>query len=275
MNRVENNKVALSIDVEDWFCVKNMSKVLPYDQWQDEWIRIEQGLDFLLDELRVRNIKATFFVLGWLAEKRPEIVQKIVSDGHELGSHGYNHQGLDTMSPDEVFQDIQKSVEVLQRLSGGVKLQGYRAPSFSVTKKTWFALELLRKLGFQYDSSVYPVSHPDYGVPDFGQAPRVVEGILEIPMNFIGLGKFRIPVSGGGYFRLFPYFLYRLFLKRALKQGNVVMYFHPWEFDPKQPKVKMSLIKSFRHYVGLDANRNKFKRLLDEFSFVPMNQLSV
>ena len=269
------NKLAISFDVEDWFCVRNMSHVLPYKDWKDEWIRVDSGLDFLLDELRQRKIKATFFVLGWLAEKRPEIVKKILANGHELGSHGYNHQGLDTMTQEEVYQDVKKSLQVLGDLSGNYPIQGYRAPSFSVTKKTWFVFDIFKRLGLKYDSSVYPVYHPDYGVPDFGQKAKRVDGVLEIPLNYVSIGKIKLPISGGGYFRLLPYALFKFLLKKALKGGNVVLYFHPWEFDPEQPRVKMPLLKTFRHYVGLNANRRKFQKLLNDFSFIMMKDLEV
>ena len=179
------------------------------------------------------------------------------------------------MTQEEVYQDVKKSLQVLGDLSGNYPIQGYRAPSFSVTKKTWFVFDIFKRLGLKYDSSVYPVYHPDYGVPDFGQKAKRVDGVLEIPLNYVSIGKIKLPISGGGYFRLLPYALFKFLLKKALKGGNVVLYFHPWEFDPEQPRVKMPLLKTFRHYVGLNANRRKFQKLLNDFSFIMMKDLEV
>ncbi|MBT3980704.1 MAG: DUF3473 domain-containing protein [Bacteriovoracaceae bacterium] len=264
-------EVMISIDVEDWFCVKNMAKSIPYGTWDQHELRINRGLDFILAEFKKRKIRGTFFMLGWLADKCPGIVEKIESEGHEVATHGYNHQTIDTMEQQTFKNDLRKSVDVINNQLKFSKVGGYRAPSFSITEKTWWALDCLKELGLKYDSSIYPVSHPDYGVRDFGRDIKNIEGIVEVPMNYAEILGLRIPISGGGYFRLMPYFIFKLFLKAALKKRHVVLYFHPWEFDPEQPRVKLPLLKSFRHYVGLSSNRSKFIKLLDDFNFTTMS----
>jgi polysaccharide deacetylase family protein (PEP-CTERM system associated) len=165
--------------------------------------------------------------------------------------------------------DTERSISVLTSITGKPVL-GFRAPSFSVTRKTLWALDILKESGLSYDSSVYPTRHPDYGIPDFGRAPRRISGLWELPMTSISLAGLQLPISGGGYFRLFPYEITRRLLKRAARSGPVVLYFHPWEFDEGQPRVALPHLRRFRHYVGLAANREKFRRLLDDFPFTTM-----
>lgn len=265
-------KLVLTIDVEDWFCVRNMREVIPFASWKESEIRVRVGMDFILTELSRRNIKATFFVLGWIAEKCPAIVSALRSEGHEIASHGYNHQPIDKLSPEEFAADLRRSVEVLGPQAGR-PIEGYRAPSFSITKNTLWALDLLAKEGFAYDSSVYPVRHPDYGIPDFPRAVTALRGLTEVPMSVFSFMGVPIPVSGGGYFRLYPYELTRRMIRGALGQGPVVLYFHPWEFDEGQPRIALPAFRRFRHYVGLRANREKFRRLLDDFSVCSIGDL--
>jgi peptidoglycan-N-acetylglucosamine deacetylase len=265
-------KVALSIDVEDWFCVRNMGEHLTRSQWNGFEFRVRVGLDFIREELAARRIQATFFVLGWVAEKCPRIVEDLARDGHEIASHGYNHQPIETMSSLDFREDVRISLSILRAQSGGPVL-GYRAPSFSITSRTLWALDILRELGVEYDSSIYPIHHPDYGIPDFPREATEVAGLVEIPMSTVRFMGANVPISGGGYFRLYPYALTKTLLKRAQAQGDVVLYFHPWEFDEFQPRVRLPALRRFRHYVGLGRNRAKFKRLLDDFSFCPMREL--
>ncbi|MCB0403242.1 MAG: DUF3473 domain-containing protein [Bdellovibrionales bacterium] len=265
-------EIALSIDVEDWFCVRNMGQKISFSEWNHCELRVRKGLDFILEELGRRQVRATFFMLGWVAERCPLIVKELESGGHEIGSHGYNHQPLDWGNPNSFKRDVEKSLGVL---SAQVQspIEGYRAPSFSITRETYWALGILRDLGFRYDSSIYPVRHPDYGIPDFPAHVTQAEGIWEVPMSQVNVMGMRVPVSGGGYFRLYPYAVTRKLLQKAQKHGDVVLYFHPWEFDDSQPRVALPPLKKFRHYVGLSKNRDKFQRLLDDFPLKPVREL--
>ncbi len=265
-------KCVLTFDVEDWFCVRNMREQIPFERWDEQELRIHEGLTFILRELKKRQIRATFFVLGWIAERVPHLIREIAKDGHEIACHGYSHQLIDTLTPEAFRKDTERSLEVLTPLAGQ-RIRGFRAPSFSVTKKTLWAIDILKSLGFDYDSSIYPTRHPDYGIADFGTQPKKICGLWEIPMTSVSLAGVSLPISGGGYFRLFPYRMTRRLLRRAATEGAVILYFHPWEFDVDQPRVSLPLLRRFRHYVGLDENRQKFQRLSDDFSFQTVDEL--
>lgn len=245
--------------------------ISPHD-WNGFEFRVRVGLDFILKELDQRGIKATFFMLAWVAEKCHSIVAELNRAGHEIASHGYNHRPLDEMSPLDFREDVKASLCILSAQSS-TPILGYRAPSFSITEKTTWALDVLRELGFAYDSSIYPIHHPNYGIPDFPKEPTQVSGILELPMSTVNVFGVTLPISGGGYFRLYPYALSKRLIQRAQRQGDVILYFHPWEFDEGQPRLKLPALRRFRHYVGLGKNRAKFRRLLDDFSFCPMKDL--
>jgi len=266
------NKIALSFDIEDWFTVRNMRDSLNNQDWNDLEFRVDIGLNFILDELAKRNIKATFFVLGWVAEKAPHLIQKIAQFGHEIGTHGYSHTPIDLLTPDEFKADLQKSIEVIESITN-TKVKGFRAPSFSVTKNTLWALDIIRDLGLTYDSSIFSTLHPDYGINNFPTQVTELKDIIEVPMKkgrFYGL---KLPFCGGGYFRMLPYFIIKKSMKQTIKNESFVMYFHPWEFDDQQPRVKMPALKKFRHYVGLKSNRQKFIKMLDEFQFTTVDDL--
>ncbi len=269
---MSKNIAALSFDIEDWFTVRNMREVISETDWDKQEFRVNIGLDFILSELEKKNTKATFFILGWVAEKDPEIVLKIKRGGHEIGTHGYSHKPIDLMTKEEFKADLKKSLEILENISGA-KVLGFRAPSFSVTKKTWWALDVIKELGLYYDSSIFTTVHPDYGVADFPRNVSEVNSLIEVPMKNASILGLSIPFCGGGYFRLLPYFMTKLSLKHVLKSESVVMYFHPWEFDSFQPKVEMSFFKKFRHYVGLGRNQNKFSKLLNDFEFTTVENL--
>lgn len=264
-------KAVLTFDVEDWFCVRNMRDAIPFARWDEQELRIGEGMGFILEALRARGIRATFFVLGWIAERAPELVRAIAAGGHEIATHGYSHQLVDTMTPETFRRDVERSLEILRPLTNG-PVRGFRAPSFSVTEKTLWALDILQASGLAYDSSVYPTRHPDYGIPGFGTEPRRIGGLWEVPMTTVSLAGIGVPVSGGGYFRLLPYPITRQLLRRAACRGPLVLYFHPWEFDERQPRVDLPRLRRFRHYVGLSRNRRKFQRLLDDFSFTTMEE---
>ena len=273
MSAYTTNKIALSFDVEDWFTVRNMREHFDFSTWDEQELRVDVGMKFILDELRNRNIKATFFILGWVAERCPELVTQIMNDGHVIASHGYSHTPIDLLTPETFEIDLKKSLDVLTGITGK-KIKGFRAPSFSITTDTYWALDILKRNGIEYDSSIFSkITHPDYGIKDFPTTLTDVNGILEVPMckgKFFGLN---IPANGGGYFRLLPYSIIKTSLKQSLRKDPLVMYFHPWEFDVDQPRVELSKFKKFRHYVGLNSNREKFIKLLNDFEFMTIEEL--
>lgn len=263
--------LALSFDIEDWFCVKNMQNTIPFDSWTKCEQRVRIGVEYILSELSKRRFHATFFVLGWIAERFPSLIRDIDREGHEIASHGYSHTPLTQLTPETFEEDLRRSLDVLRTLSSKPVI-GFRAPSFSVTKQTLWAIDILKRHGILYDSSIFPVYHPDYGIPEFGHQIQELNGVVEFPLTSLRAGRFLVPISGGGYFRLFPYSVTRMLLKVAQKRQPVLLYFHPWEFDPEQPRIALPALKRFRHYSGLSKNRVKFERLLSDFSFCPIWQ---
>ncbi len=265
-----------SIDLEDWFCVQNLNGIIPRDQWDQCESRVENNTIRLLDLLDRHHTKATFFVLGWVAERHPDLVREVFRRGHEIATHGYSHTLLTYMTPEEFHADLDRSLEVLARCVPA-PVQGFRAPSFSVTRKTWWALDILKSAGLRYDSSIFPVGfHPDYGIPDSRlDAHAVLDGFLEVPMSCAMVFGRKVPCSGGGYFRLFPYAVTRHLMRRCNAQGRPVMfYLHPWEIDPGQPRVAgMTALKRFRHYNNLDRTMERLERLLGDFQFTTASDL--
>lgn len=266
------NPIALSFDVEDWFTVRNMRDFVSDADWNKQELRVNIGMDFILNALAEKNIKATFYILGWLADRCPELVQKISAQGHEIGCHSYQHTPIDLLTPDTFAKDLKKAIDALEAVTGK-KIKGFRAPSFSVMHKTSWAIDIIKDSGLQYDSSIFVTSHPDYGVRDFPTDITKVNDFIEVPLKKSPLFGTQVPVCGGGYFRMLPYGLTRAALKQDLKNGPVVMYFHPWEFDPEQPRVALPPVKRFRHYVGLNSNRQKFLNLLNDFEFTTVENL--
>ena len=265
-----------SIDLEDWFCVQNLNGIIPRDQWDSCESRVENNTIRLLDLLDRRKVRATFFVLGWVAERHPDLVREVFRRGHEIATHGYSHTLLTSMTPEQFQTDLDRSLEVLASCVSATVL-GFRAPSFSVTRKTWWALEIMRSRGLRYDSSVFPVGfHPDYGVPDSRlDAHSILDGFLELPMSCALLAGRKVPCSGGGYFRLYPYAVTRRLMRQCNEQGRpVIFYLHPWEIDPGQPRVSgMSALKRFRHYNNLDRTMGRLERLLKDFEFTSAGEL--
>jgi polysaccharide deacetylase family protein (PEP-CTERM system associated) len=266
----------MSVDVEDWFCAYNLSGLIPYAEWDRADSRVERSTLRLLDLFGRHGVEATFFVLGWVAERFPNLVREIEARGHELASHGYSHRLLTFMRPDEFRDDLQRSLDVLSRVSRQ-PIRGFRAPSFSLTPDTLWAVDVLRDQGFHYDSSVFPVDfHPDYGMPGVELQPyRLAEGITELPMGVANVLGRNVPCSGGGYFRLYPYAATRRLMQRCNAQGRpVVFYVHPWEVDPDQPRVRgLSWVKRFRHYNNLEKTERRLERLLEDFAFTSARQL--
>jgi polysaccharide deacetylase family protein (PEP-CTERM system associated) len=269
-------KNVMSIDLEDWFCVYNLSRLIPYAEWDRCESRVEESTMRLLGLFRKHKVEATFFVLGWVADRYPDLVKEIERGGHEIASHGYSHRLLTFMDPQEFRSDLQRSLEVLARTASQAVL-GFRAPSFSLTSRTLWAVEILRQSGIRYDSSVFPVGfHPDYGMVDSDPRPhQLAEGLTELPMGVAEVFGRKVPCCGGGYFRLFPYALTRRLMHRCNAQGRpVIFYLHPWELDPGQPRVRgLSWSTRFRHYNNLERTEERLERLLGDFPFTSARKL--
>ena len=259
---------ALSIDVEDWFQVSAFAPHIDRAQWDGLPCRVERNVDLLLDLLDRHRARATFFTLGWIAERHPAVVRRIVAQGHELASHGYGHQRASDQTPEAFAADLTLAREVLEQ-TGGVAVTGYRAPSFSVGTANPWAHQVMRDTGHRYSSSVFPVSHDHYGVPDAPRfAHRTASGLWELPPATVRLRGRNFPVGGGGWFRLMPYALSAWGIRRVnvVDRQPAVAYFHPWEFDPDQPRVPQASVKSrFRHYLNLSRTQPRLARLLTEF----------
>jgi polysaccharide deacetylase family protein (PEP-CTERM system associated) len=270
---------ALTIDVEDYFHVTAFEKYINSEDWDNFPLRVVDNTMKILDLLDTYSTKATFFVLGWVAEKCPSLVREIQKRGHEIACHGYGHKLVYNIGPENFREDIRRSKAILEDICGDC-ISGYRAPSYSITKDSLWALDILIEEGFTYDSSIFPIVHDLYGIHDAHRFPHVMVrqsgSIKEFPMTTTEIGvsdmRYRIPVAGGGYLRLFPL----CFMKRAIHRINkregqpVVLYFHPWEIDPEQPRVKAGLKSRFRHYVNLDKTSGKVRELLSSFHFAPM-----
>ena len=325
----------LTVDLEDYFQVYAFSNVIKFDDWGTYECRIERNTDHLLeilDGVKTQYIKrqhcstsalrtpvrATFFVLGWIAERYPGLVQRIQKEGHEIACHGYAHRRIYTQSREEFRKDVRKSKSLLEDIIGG-EVIGYRAPNYSITNKSRWAFEVLVEEGFKYDSSVFPIRHDFYGMPDAPRFPfavslngndnfefsmlnfelratapqhgntapplvciapnsklRTQHYLLEFPASTVKVFGTNFPISGGGYFRLFPYSLIRRGLKNINQRENkpFLFYLHPWELDVEQPRVKEARLRSrFRHYVNLDKTESKLRRLLSDFQFSTVRQL--
>lgn len=266
----------MSVDVEDWFCVHNLSRLIPYAEWDKCESRVERSTGWLLDLFGKHRVEATFFVLGWVADRFPDLVREIERRGHEVASHGYSHQLLTSMQPEEFRADLQRSLLVLAR-TARQEIRGFRAPSFSLTRQTLWAVDILQECGIRYDSSVFPVAfHPDYGIADADLRPyRLAERLTELPMGVAEVFGRRIPCCGGGYFRLYPYAVTRALMRICNRQGRPVMfYLHPWEADPGQPRLAgLPWSKRFRHYNNLEKTAERLERLLTDFTFTSARQL--
>lgn len=261
---------ALTIDVEDYFQVSAFASHIDKSSWDSLDCRIEKNIDKILLLLNNGNTKATFFTLGWIAERYPKMIRKILAEGHELASHGYGHERVSNLTREEFYQDVSRAKNLLEDIGGKVIL-GYRAPSFSIGNNNLWALEILEETKHIYSSSIYPVQHDHYGTPD---APRFIYksygGLVEIPPTTFRLFERNIPASGGGYFRLYPYFLSKWMINQVNKKDNspAVFYFHPWEIDADQPVVAgLSLLSKFRHYINLDKTEKKLEKLLKDFNW--------
>lgn len=267
---------AMTIDVEDFFQVEAFARTVPRSAWDGFTRRVEANTDGILAQMDAAGARGTFFTLGWIAERHPALVRRIVAAGHELASHGHMHARVDTLSPEDFAEDIRRAKGVLEEI-GGVAVRGYRAPTFSIGPRTPWAAEMLLREGYVYSSSVYPVRHDLYGDPDAPRTPFQPHGtaLWELPMTTAQIGGRNIPCSGGGWFRLMPYPAFRLGLRQANREGRAgIFYTHPWEFDPGQPRVDgLGRLSRFRHYVNLHRTAPKFAALLADFRWDRMDRV--
>jgi polysaccharide deacetylase family protein (PEP-CTERM system associated) len=299
----------LSIDLEDYFQVHAFSNIIKYADWGNYECRVERNVDCILEIMSQTlgrspftphgSVKGTFFILGWIAERYPRLVRRIQKEGHEIACHGYAHQLIYHQFKEEFRNDIRRAKAILEDITGS-EVIGYRAPSYSITKKSQWAFEILSEEGFKYDSSIFPIRHDFYGMPGAPRFPFIVSlngnnhvefslfsfglgtaapngcntavhhSIIEFPISTFQLMGMNIPISGGGYFRLFPYPM----IKKGLESINgnegkpFIFYIHPWEIDPHQPRINnLSFRSKFRHYINLSKTETKFKKLLGDFQF--------
>ena len=267
---------ALTIDVEDYFQVSAMAPYIPRSRWDHCECRVERNVERILALLQRHQTQATFFTLGWVAERYPQLVRQIVDQGHELASHGYGHERASDLSREAFTQDIVRAKHLLEDI-GGRAVLGYRAPSFSIGTGNLWAFDCLQASGHRYSSSIYPIKHDHYGMPD---APRfahaVADGLIEVPVTTLRLAGRNLPSSGGGFFRLLPYALSRWMIRRvnAHDRQSAIFYFHPWEIDPQQPRVPgIDLKTRFRHYVNLSRMERRLDALLGDFRWGRMDQI--
>ena len=271
-------KNALTIDVEDYFQVAALAEAVRRDDWNTMEYRVEANTDRLLDLFDQHQVKATFFTLGWVAERSPALVRRIRTAGHEIASHGFSHQLIYKQTRAEFREETHRSKSVLEEIIGE-PVHGYRAASYSITSQSRWALDILCEEGFTWDSSIFPVHHDRYGMPGTPFQPyqlRAPNGgtLTEFPLSTCPLGKYRLPIAGGGYFRLFPYWFSRWGLGRINKADQpFIFYLHPWEIDPEQPRLKVGPLSRFRHYNNLDKCKIRLENLLRDFSFAPVSRV--
>lgn len=266
---------AFTIDVEDYFQVSAFAPHIPRSEWPVRECRVERNVDCILAMLDDHETKATFFTLGWVAERYPQVVKKIVRNGHELASHGYGHERASDQTPESFFADVNVAKLLLEDLSG-VEVKGYRAPSFSIGEGNLWAFECLERAGYRYSSSIYPIHHDHYGMPNAPRHAHPVGGLIEIPATTLRFLSKNWPASGGGYFRLMPYGLSRWMIERInrVDQMPAVFYFHPWEVDVDQPRIDGIGAKTrFRHYVNIHRMEQRLNRLLADFKWGRMDQM--
>jgi len=269
---------AMSVDVEDYFQVQALASQFPRDIWDAQPLRVEANTNRILDLFAEQSVKATFFTLAWVAKRCPQLVRRIVDEGHELASHGTEHRRADEQTPEQFRADVGGSKKLLEDL-GGVPVRGYRAPTFSIGENNLWAFDVLADEGYAYSSSVYPVKRDFYGMPQaprFAFFPRQDQGFTEIPMTTVRVGERNLPGGGGGFFRLLPLGLTSAGISRVngADQLPSIFYFHPWEIDPDQPRASGLSFKSrFRHYINLDKTESRLRRLVRDFAWDRMDSV--
>ena len=267
---------AFTVDVEDYFQVEAFKNNINMSSWESFECNVEKNTDLILQLLNDKNIKGTFFVLGWIAERYPDVVKSIAEQGHEVASHGMTHNLVYKQSKEVFRQETYDSKSLLQDLSQQ-EVMGYRAATYSITNKSLWALDILHELGFRYDSSIFPMRHDKYGIADAQPDPHILKTpenneIIEFPISIVKTRLLNLPIAGGGYFRIFPYMYTRWGLGRInSKNKPFVFYLHPWEVDPKQPRIEgISALSRFRHYTNLNHCYHRLEKLLDDFKFTTM-----
>lgn len=267
-------KNAFTVDLEDWFCSHNLKSFIAYEDWDKMESRVEANTEALLNLLARKKVTATFFVLGWIATRYPQLIEAIYKEGHEIASHGYAHRQITFQTPEEFESDIVRCNVTLNAIVGE-KPKGYRAPAFSITKDTLWALDILKKNGFTYDSSIYPFSfHPDYGYSSTKLTIHQNGQLIEVPLSCATFYHRRIPCSGGAYLRFYPYRLFRSLAKRVVDQNRpFIFYIHPWELDKNPPKIRLPMLTSVRHYYNYAPTLKKIGQLVEEFEFTSLEDV--
>jgi polysaccharide deacetylase family protein (PEP-CTERM system associated) len=270
---------ALTFDVEEYFHAEAFSGILRPEEWPGLESRVVDSTGRVLDVLDRRAVRATFFVLGWVAERQPRLVREIAEAGHEVACHGHAHRMISRLSREEFAEDVRRAKAVLEDLTGQPVI-GYRAPTFSVMRDTLWSLDVLREAGFRYDSSIFPILHDRYGIPDAPRAPyRISAGtggaLAEFPPSTASILGRRVPVAGGGYFRLFPYAVTRAAIRRINNRDGhpAMVYLHPWELDPDQPRLPVGPLARLRHLINVTRTEARLDRLLADFEFAPAGEV--
>jgi polysaccharide deacetylase family protein (PEP-CTERM system associated) len=266
---------AMTVDVEDYFHVSIFDGVVPRSRWLELESRVRGNTERLLDVFRSTNVRATFFVLGWVADRFPELVADIAEAGHELASHGYSHRLIYDQTRDGFREDVRRAKAVIED-AGNAPVLGYRAPSYSITPRSLWALDILVEEGYRYDASIFPIRHDRYGIPLSPRhsycIPTQKGELIEAPASTVRLGWANLPVAGGGYFRILPYAWTKWGIARINAQEGrpAIFYIHPWELDPEQPRLEAGLVSRFRHYHNLDKTEARLRALLSDFKFGPI-----
>lgn len=268
----------MTVDVEDYYQVEAFADVVKKEDWANWESRVERNTRLLLEIFERHRVKATFFTLGYVAKKHPQLIHEIAAAGHEVACHGFYHRLIYTQTPDEFRQDLKSAKHLLEDLIGASVI-GYRAPSYSIIEESLWALDILIEEGFAYDSSIFPVHHDRYGMPNAERFPHLLRRpageILEFPPSTVKLGGMNLPISGGGYFRLFPYPVFRLGWQLIHRRESepAIFFLHPWEVDPDQPIVPGKKINIWRHRVNLGRTQKRLEKLLEDFDFAPVRQV--
>jgi polysaccharide deacetylase family protein (PEP-CTERM system associated) len=269
---------AMSIDVEDYFHVSVFDGIVPRSEWDRMESRVCANTDRLLDIFDEFETRSTFFVLGWVAERHPDLVRRIADRGHEVASHGYAHRLIYDQTPKAFRDDVKRAKAILEDACGR-EVSGYRAPSYSITPRSLWALDILIQEGYRYDSSIFPIRHDRYGIPVSDRRPYRIDrpsgSLIEVPGSTTQVGPMNLPVAGGGYFRILPYGWTRWGIARVntLEKRPAVFYLHPWEIDPAQPRLQAGRLGRFRHYRNLDDTESRLRQLLADFEFDTMERL--
>jgi len=266
---------ALTVDVEDYYMVSAFSDIVKFEDWHKYESRVEKNTCKILELFEEQNVKATFFVLGWIARRYPNLVREIHTMGHEIACHGYNHRLIYHLTPDQFREDVHTAKGILEDITR-TQIIGYRAASYSIVKRTLWALDILIEEGFLYDSSIFPILHDRYGLPEAQRFPHVIQRengkIKEFPPSTYKILGQNIPIAGGGYLRLFPLYITKSLIKRINVKDSqpVTIYLHPWEVDADQPRLNGCLKSKLRHYINLGSTFPKLKSFLGEFRFRPL-----